>query len=64
MFQTIIEFIERETTHFAGFDFGRLTMNRELTLFFFRVRYPFVGTPQGEHDGLPPDVLPSPPPCG
>src|SRR3990172_8993334 len=31
---------------------------------FLRVLYPLVGFPQGETGCLPPDVLPSPPPCG
>src|SRR5262245_13990560 len=30
----------------------------------FRVFLPFVGTPQGETEGRPPEVFPSPPPCG
>ena len=29
-----------------------------------RVFKPFVGFPQGVTEGRPPDVLPSPPPCG
>src|ERR687888_627714 len=29
-----------------------------------RVLYPFVGTPHGVTGWRPPDVLPSPPPCG
>mmetsp|Transcript_16812 Transcript_16812/g.54993 ORF Transcript_16812/g.54993 Transcript_16812/m.54993 type:complete len:238 (-) Transcript_16812:268-981(-) len=32
--------------------------------FGLRVRYPFVGFPHGLEEGRPPEVRPSPPPCG
>ena len=38
-------------------------MNLSVTLLDL-VLYPLVGTPHGDTGSLPPDVLPSPPPCG
>src|SRR4029079_791550 len=43
--------------------FRRRTMNASVRG-LLRVFLPLVGTPQGVHDGPPPEVLPSPPPCG
>lgn len=39
-------------------------MNLPEGLFFLRVLEPFVGLDHGVTEGLPPEVLPSPPPCG
>src|SRR5262249_29307136 len=41
----------------------RRTINLPVRL-LRRVLYPFVGTPQGVTGWRPPEVLPSPPPCG
>src|SRR5207253_6603487 len=41
----------------------RLTINLSVRL-LFRVLYPRVGCPQGVTGCRPPEVLPSPPPCG
>src|SRR5437867_8378268 len=41
----------------------RLTMNLEVLL-LRRVLYPFVGWPHGLTGWRPPEVFPSPPPCG
>src|SRR3989304_5866993 len=43
--------------------FLRLIINLPVVL-FLRVLYPFVGLPHGVQGCLPPEVLPSPPPCG
>src|SRR5438128_12152059 len=48
---------------------GNYLTLRSLTIIFFvrllrRVLYPRVGCPQGVTGLRPPDVLPSPPPCG
>src|SRR5215472_17827 len=43
--------------------FRRRTINLLVRL-LRRVLYPFVGTPHGVTGWRPPDVLPSPPPCG
>src|SRR5512134_3478536 len=53
--------IERAIAYLACF--LRRTMNLSVRG-AFRVFFPLVGTPQGVHDGRPPDVRPSPPPCG
>ena len=39
-------------------------MSLELALFLSRVRAPLVGLPQGVTGCRPPEVRPSPPPCG
>src|SRR5271165_6238509 len=47
----------------AYFFFQRLTMNASVRL-LLRVLKPRVGWPQGVTGWRPPEVLPSPPPCG
>src|SRR5579884_2697462 len=53
------------TTHDVGCTtyFDLLTMNLSVRL-LLRVLYPRVGCPHGVTGWRPPDVLPSPPPCG
>jgi hypothetical protein len=55
--------IERGTLCYPYFWLRRLTIILSVRL-FLRVLYPLVGTPHGETGCLPPEVRPSPPPCG
>src|SRR5213596_2010787 len=53
-------FTDRDIDHLLS---RRLTMNRSVRL-LLRVLYPLVGSPHGLTGCRPPEVFPSPPPCG
>src|SRR6266545_6120639 len=53
-------FTDRDIDHLLS---RRLMMNRSVRL-LLRVLYPLVGSPHGLTGWRPPEVFPSPPPCG